>query len=304
MSVKSGFRCGIDTIEIMSRTFLQKRNRPKSFTRIRLVKTVGDTKYYGYRFNPMYLIGEEKYSLTPCIITLINIIEETNLENPVIIRVDYCFDDYSNYYNDLSKINHFLFFLIAKKYHFTNNFISYSMESPEGKSTYMEQRRFINGRRLEAEFYNKIIQEPTGTILCRLEFRSKPLYIKADDIDAFVYELRGWLRKAEYAANLKYKEINALLIRQNDKTIKLNSKNVEKRIHSKKDFGSTIQGFHRYIFTRRQLGDLLEKIGIGGYESRASKYLKSHIGVELFKPADLQEYVHYIVSAAELFLAS
>ncbi len=316
MKVKPKFKCGIDTVEVKSSTLLtiDKSDRlHRCITRVRVINAKGDTKYYGYRIDPSLLSGFIIDNLQYCIELILSLLRYLNLEAPVITRIDYCFDDYEHTYDELFKINLLLFILLKDEYIFHNNFVSDDLDSPKGKSTKNRQKWIIKKRMLEAEFYDKTLESNNSKILCRLEFRSKPLDIQidfnSDIVDIAMYcetefklEFNRWLEMVNKVAQFKYNELNKHLYGTNDKLISEDEKDVEKGVHKKTDFGSTIQINHKRIFTRRQLGDLLRKIGIGSYESRATKYIDEHPGIELYKPSDLQEYVEEITIKADAYM--
>lgn len=318
MKVKPNFICRIDTIEVKSSTFLaidKSDRRFKCITKVRYLYSKDGIKYYGYRIDPSKLSAYTVDDLQNCIKLILLFLLNINLDAPVIIRIDYCFDEYDHYYHELSKINHLLFILLAKEYIFHNNFVGEDLYSPKGKSTIIKRKWAIKKMMLEAEFYDKTLESTHSNVLCRLEFRSKPLdikiYLDPDIVDTVLYceaefkrELNNWLEMVNFVANTKYMDMNKILLDINDKLIDEDARLVENEVHTKMDFGSMIQINHRRIFTRRQLGDLVKKAGIWAAESRVTKYLDAHPGIELYKPSDLQEYVAEITRTANIYMNS
>lgn len=318
MKVKPKFICSIDTIEIKSPTFLTIDKSDRRFyciTKVRYLYSKDGIKYYGYRIDPSKISAFSATSLLYCIKALIEFLLTINLEAPSISRIDYCFDEYYHRYEDLSKINHLLFILLAKEYRFTNNYVSEDLDSTKGRSTIIKQKWKIENRMLVAEFYDKSLESNNSDVLCRLELRSKPLDIAIDysldvrDIqekceEAIKSELANWLGMVNKVANIKYMDMNKTLFKINDRLVDEDALLVKSEVHTKLDFGCMIQINHRRIFTRKQLGDLLKKAGIWSSESRASKYLAEHPGIELYKPSDLQVFAAEITRAANSFMNS
>ena len=318
MKVKPTFRCKIDTIEVKSSAFIEidKTNRQlECITKVRYLYSKDGIKYYGYRIDPSKLSIFSVNDLQYCIQLLIVFLYTLKLKAPSISRIDFCFDEYYHHYEELSKINHLLFILLAKEYSFNNNFVSEELDAPKGKSTIIKQKWKIKNRMLEAEFYDKTLESNNSNVLCRLEFRSKPLNILINyDFDvrdiqkqceeAIKIEFLNWLVMVNKVSNTKYMDMNKTLFEINDRLVDEDSLLIENEVHRKLDFGSMIQINHRRIFTRRQLGDLLKKSGIWSSESRATKYIAEHPGIELYKPSDLQEYVAEITREANSFMNS
>lgn len=318
MKVKPNFICKIDTIEVKSSTFLdidKSDRRFKCITKVRYLYSKDGIKYYGYRIDPSKLSIFSLNSLQYCIKTLIEFLYIIKMEKPSISRIDFCFNEYNHYYEELSKINHLMFILLAKEYKFNNNYVSEDLDSTKGKSTIIKQKWKIKDRMLEAEFYDKSLESINSNVLCRLEFRSKPLNIPLDysfdvqDVqqlceESIKYEFLSWLEKVNKVANTKYTDMNKSLFEINDRLVTEDAVLIENKVHTKMDFGCMIQINHRRIFTRRQLGDLLKKAGIWSSESRATKYIADHPGIELYKPSDLKEYVAEITRAANNFMGT
>lgn len=297
MKATYDYCCGIDTIELISPTYLDYS--PPFFSHDNKRRIVGNSpETYAYRFNPSYTYYTNNYSLSNCIKAIYYATEEVELQEPIINRIDFCFDDRENDYRDLYKLNHLLFYLLAKKLNISNDYSSCGIVSPVQKTL-----RIQNGK-LEAEFYNKLLEEPKGKIKCRLELRIKRVKCAINNIAALSETLTQWLDILTSVANLKNKDLDILLGDLNDEIIKHYFEDVKRGDYCKRDYKSMIQRYHKYIFTRRQLSQLLKRIGYKSYDSVASKYKNSHRGLEFFKIHEIRAYVNHIIHAANQFLNS
>ena len=289
------FRCGIDTMEIISPTHIDFS--PSFFTHDSTRRIVLNESY-AYRFNPSYTIFNNTHSFSDCIFALDHAIEKTQLEKPVINRLDFCFDDYEHEYRDLYKLNHLLFYLIAKKLNISNDYSSCGIVSPVQKTLR------IQNSKLQAEFYNKAVEEKGGNIKCRLELRISHIKRSANNPETISKALMQWLGILASVSTLKNRDLDILLGDLNDEIMKHYNEDIANGDYGKKDYKSMIQRYHRYIFTRRQLGQLLKRMGFKSYDSVASKYKNNHRGLEFFKPYELRTYVRHILTAAKQFLES
>lgn len=298
MKAAFNYSCGIDTMEIISPTVLDFS--PPFFTHDSARRIVGNplNASYAYRFNPSYTLYNNNYSLGNCINSLNYAIDEINLKEPIINRIDFCFDDCDNDYRDLYKLNHLLFYLIAKKLNISNDYSSCGIVSP------IQKTLRIQNSKLQGEFYNKAVEEQKGSIKCRLELRITRIKCATNDIKSIKQALRHWLDILVSVTSLRNKDLDILLADLNDEIIKRYEEDVLRGDYGKKDYSSMIQRYHRYIFTRRQLGQLLKRIGYKSYNSVASKYKSNHRGLEFFKPCEIRLYIKHIICAANQFMSS
>lgn len=292
------YTCGIDTMSLRSAQFLPYS--PCYFTYDQARRIVGNPldEQYEYRYNLSKQIDNAIHSFYNCVRALDLAMLETDLEKPTITRIDFCFDDFTNDYRDLYKLNHLLLYLLAKKMNIKNDYSSRGIISPVLKTLRIQNSKF------EAEFYNKAIEEPNGIIKCRLELRCKRVSCRTGDTKAIADALRQWLEILKSVTQLKNRDLDVLLNDLNDEIIKHYDEDVKRYDYSKMDYNSMIQRYHRYIFTRRQLSELLRRMGYKSYDSVASKFKSSHRGLEFFKPYELREYINHIIGSAELFLAT
>ena len=288
------FRGGIDTIEIASTTDLEGKSRFFSHDNTRKI-TKNDQ--YLYRFSPSLVDDIDVYSLTGCVSAIEIMLEETELENPRITRIDFCFDDYEHDYRDLYKLNQLFFCLMINKYGIKNDYLSNGLQSP------LEKTIRIQKSWMEGEFYNKKAEEPKGDILCRLELRSKLL--KDDGIrQPIINALEKWQNDFAFVFKLTSGDLDDMLKEMNDQIISHFEEDVVRDECDQKDYRSMIQRYHRYIYTRKQLVDLIRRMGFQSYESIVSKYKTAHAGLQLFKIRDICKYVTYISGVADQFLAA
>lgn len=298
MKAEANMICGIDTMALSSTTFLPYS--PPYFThdQARMVRggQLGNT--YTYRFNPSLLIDNGMYSLSSCLKALEYVIEDTNLPDVNITRIDFCFDDFYNEYRDLYKLYHLLFYLLAKAFKIKNDYSSCGIVSPVLKTLRIQNTKG------EAEFYNKAIEEPDGIIKCRLEARSKKVNISAKNADKIVNYLVVWLNALHKMTKLKNDDLDIYLNDLNEEIMKHYEADVARDEYDEMDYNSMIQRYHRYIFTRRQLGELIRRMGFRAYDSIASKYKWSHPGLEFYQIGDLRKNVKHLNEAASRFLTS
>lgn len=292
------YKCGIDTMEIISPTHIDFS--PPFFTHDTTRRIVGNslTESYAYRFNPSYTPFTYNYSLTNCSSALDYAMKNTELNEPIINRIDFCFDDSSNNYRDLYKLNHLLFYLIAKKLNISNDYSSCGIQSPVQKTLR------IQNSKLQAEFYNKAVEDPEGDIKCRLELRISRVKCATNDMASITLALKKWMDILASVTALKNKDLDMLLGDLNDEIMKRYNEDVQRGDYRKKDYDSMIQRYNKYIFTRRQLSQLLKRMEYKSYDSVASKYKEKHPGLEFFKTGELRAYVNHIKCTAEQFLQS
>lgn len=298
MKAEANMICGIDTMALSSTTFLPYS--PPYFThdQARMVRggQLGNT--YTYRFNPSVLIDNGMYSLSNCLQALEYVIKDTNLPDVYITRIDFCFDDYYTEYRDLYKLYHLLFYLLAKAFKIKNDYSSCGIVSPVLKTLRIQNTKG------EAEFYNKAIEEPDGIIKCRLELRSKKVNISVKDVKDISKALFVWLSALQNVTKLKNDDLDVCLNDLNDEIMKHYEADVERGDYCEMDYNSMIQRYHRYILTRRQLGELMRRMGFKAYDSIASKYKVSHPGLEFYQIGELRKYVNHLIIAALHFLRS
>lgn len=113
---------------------------------------------------------------------------------PVKTRIDYRLDSFQDNYDELAKLNKLLILLIARYYRIDNCYQSYNPLTLEGLCIR------IQNRDIEIENYNKGIQEPSGIVRNRLEFRSKrPTINSAYDWNTEYKELTKWHKRLKKA---------------------------------------------------------------------------------------------------------
>lgn len=227
--------------------------------------------------------------------------QEQELINPVITRIDYRFDEYDLEYTRLYKLAKFLTLLIADFYSIDNIF-----ESKDPIKIILETIRAQNDK-FEMEFYNKAEQAPKYNVKCRLELRAKKLY--SSDDGKIQIELAKWIERlytvidkkciVENDNGEKMTEIQRLLTRINTGLLK--------QYAADKAKGETVyisEFVHEYrtsFFTTGQLVDFYERAGVNNAKIAVSKY-KRRRKIELFEPSDLRAYVDKISAAADQFI--
>lgn len=281
---------GIDTLEVTSETYVIGAFAFITHDATRRI-TQDDTAIpkYRYRFNPDNTTIDAS-TFTGYQTALQYMLQASMLQNPVKTRIDYRFDLYSGAYTDVFKLNKLLLLLIAEQYNIKNRYQCIDMLTGEKKTL------CIKNQYIEAEAYNKAIQEPDSGIMCRLELRSKKLYDDEAEETKELRELDKWFVRLA----------NSTTTFNLDKLIKgLNDNLMEryKEEQARKSFANVAEFVTKYadfIFTTRQLVDLYRRIGYKNPNAAATKYKRSH-KIECFSLNDIRKYAITIRASAEKF---
>lgn len=283
---------GIDTLEVMSTTYLGDEDYVFiTHDETRRIKKEGIDQLpkYKYRFNPdnthMDTSTLEGYKRA-----LDYMYELTAVQSPVKTRIDFRFDLYTGNYGDVFKLNKLLLLLLAEKYSINNRYQCIDMLTAELKTL------CIKNQYIEAEAYNKAIQEPESGISCRLELRSKKLYDDDDEDGKELRELEKWYIRLVEATTAD--NFNKLIDGINIHLIQRYEELKEKRaIATTAEF---VTKYADYIFSTKQLVDLYRRIGYKNPSSAATQYKVAH-RLECFSLNDIRKYAKLIRAAAALF---
>lgn len=295
---------GIDTVEVSSTSFVTGKYDYLSFDSSRQTIISGDITRFKYRINPDKKVERDIHSFSEYITVINDIFEELELEDILICRVDFRFDDYNNEYSDLFKLNQLLFYLLSIKQFKIKDYCSFGIKSPISKTLR------IHNSHIEAEFYNKKIQEPNSKIKSRLELRTKgmnhSIWFEIGESKKRIeeIELDRWIDRLDKVANLKKEDYDNAFEKLNNEIIKCYNADIERKEYRKGDYNSMIQRYNKYIFTRRQLVDLFKRLNYNSPESMASKYKKSHVGIEFFSNYEVKKYIKLIRFVAKTFIDS
>lgn len=286
---------GVDTIQIKSKTAIEFDSDLYPFIHADIVRK-SDGSYSYYILNPDKAYQTSIYNSTDYNNSLNYMLDSIALDEPIKSRVDFRFDSFDDNYNELLKLNKLVVLLIANKYKITNRYQSYDPLTNEALTIR------IQSKYIEAENYNKGLQEPDGLVKNRLELRSKSLTADIAENEKEFREFEKWcvrLDKAITADNF------------NDLISRINISLVDRFKDWSKLKGHTLSNFitqyENCIFTSRQLENLLTLLNekdltsISNCKESAKKYKKRY-GLEFFSLNDLNAYkVKLIESGAGFF---
>lgn len=281
---------GIDTLEVTSETYVVKEYPFITHdTTRRITKDETEVPKYKYRFNPDNTMLDtstfEGYQEA-----LNHMLEASNLFNPVKTRIDFRFDLYSGLYADVFKLNKLLLLLLAEYCDIKNRYQCIDMLTAELKTL------CIKNQYIEAEAYNKAIQEPDSGVMCRLELRSKRLYDDDAEAEKELRELDKWfVRLTNCTTTFNF---NKLVQGLNDNLMER-----YREAQERKAFANTAEFVTKYedfIFSTRQLVDLYKRLGYQNPNAQATKYKRSH-KLECFSLKDIRNYAQSIRASAEKF---
>lgn len=284
---------GIDTLEVTSETYVVEEYPFITHdTTRRITKDDTEVPKYKYRFNPDNTMLDtstfEGYQEA-----LDHMLKASNLINPVKTRIDFRFDLYSGLYADVFKLNKLLLLLLAEYCDIKNRYQCVDMFTAELKTL------CIKNQYIEAEAYNKAIQEPDSGVMCRLELRSKRLYYDDAEAKKELIELDKWfVRLANCTTPLNF---NRLIQGLNDNLMERYREGQERKAFAK--IAEFVTKYEDFIFSTKQLSDLYRRMGYKNPDSQATKYKRSH-KLECFSLNDIRKYAKAIRSSAEKFCKS
>jgi len=281
---------GIDTLEVSTPTYLTEAYEFITHDNTRRVTNgEADLPKYKYRFNPDKTHLDTS-TFTGYYLALERMMTTTAVINPVKTRIDYRFDCYESQYGDAFKLNKLLVLLIAERYKIKNRYQCIDMLTGELKTL------CIKNKYIEAEAYNKELEEPESYIKWRLELRSKALYDDTDEATKELRELDKWF--VRLADSTTTSNFNSLIYGLNDNLMQRYSEHKAKgEIATVSEF---IVKYADFIFCTRQLVDLFARIGYKRPEKQASSFRKTH-KIEFFSLKDVRTYVLNIRDSAARF---
>ena len=281
---------GIDTLEITSETYVVKEYPFITHdTTRRITKDDMGVPKYKYRFNPDNTMLDTS-TFDGYQEALDYMLKSSNLVDPVKTRIDFRFDYFNGRYADVFKLNKLLLLLLAEYCDIKNRYQCIDMLTAELKTL------CIKNQYIEAEAYNKAIQEPDSGVMCRLELRSKKLYDVDAEAEKELRELDKWfIRLTSCTTTFNF-----------DKLIRGLNDNLMERYREgqkRKAFANTAEFVTKYedfIFSTRQLVDLYKRLGYNNPNSATTKYKRSH-KLECFSLKDIRNYAQSIRASAEEF---
>lgn len=237
-----------------------------------------------YRINPNKTLAGEIYDYSLFEGMLSYITTEMGLSEYYFNRVDFRLDSFAGHYDDLLKINRLLFLLVDHKRRRHNRYESKDFLTLDNLTLR------IQGKRFEAEYYNKRNQNPAGHVEYRLELRSKSL-LAGSSIPALIDE---WCRRLAKATEL----YQPLLAKQNKHLLC----QYKKEIDLYKTPWEFARRYESNIFSRRQLSDLFESFGVNNPSKSADNFFDRNRHVERISQADVISYVQLVTAALHDYL--
>lgn len=280
---------GIDTIQIKSKTAIEFDSELYPFVKSDIVRKSDNSHSY-YILNPDKANnGIGIYNSYDYYNSLHYMLDSIKLDEPIKSRIDFRFDSFDNNYNQLLKLNKVLLLLLAVKYKVSNRYKSQDLLTEEAL-TMRIQTKYI-----EAENYNKALQEPDGEVKNRLELRSKALNADIAENTKEYKEFEKWcdrLNKAVTADNF-----NKLVSKTNTALFERFKEWNKKKGHTLSNF---ILHYENCFYTMPQLKDFLKQVGIKDYVQSAKDYKKKY-GLEFFSLKQITLYKSKIIDSGAGF---
>lgn len=282
---------GIDTIEVRSDAEIAPETETDFAPTSTRKNTVTGACYY--KLNPdKGNNGLQIYNSTDYYGIRDYMIKVLNFTNPTKTRVDFRIDSFDDNFDELLKLNKLLILLISETYNITNRYQTFDPLTLE------ELTVRVQNQYLEAENYNKGIEEPEGNVMNRLELRSKKLYSDAGE------------NCKEYTEYLKWcKRLDKAVTKDNFEKLqkKLNSSIIERYKAESRQRGFTVSAFlYKYqssIFTSRQMADLYREFNYKDPAQQAKRYRQRN-SIEYFSFRDLCTYVQMLKDSMTRFFDS
>ena len=283
---------GIDTLQVKSKSAIEFDSSELPFVRSDIVRK-SDNSYSYYILNPDK--GNDNlgiYNSDDYYITLNYMLDKIELDEPLKTRIDFRFDSFDDNYDQLLKLNKVLLLLLAVKYKVSNRYKSQDLLTNE------ELTMRIQTKYIEAENYNKSLQEPEGEVKNRLELRSKALNHDIPENLKEWFEFCKWRDRLDNVItasnfdNLIKKTNAALADRYKEWT--------DKKGHKLSNF---IVHYENCIYTMPQLKQLLQMLGVSNYEQKAKDYKRLY-DIECFSLREVKDYSAKIINAGEAFFNS
>lgn len=281
--------CGIDTIQIES------VSEPKDLQPLPIFITASplfnkrQNTYY-YRLNPDKANGKSIYNGTDYFDTLEHMLTKANFDSPVKTRIDFRFDSLDENYNELLKLNKLLLSLIAIEFDIKNKYES---------RDFLELRHLcirIQNNEIEVENYDKSIQEPTGNVKNRIEFRTKQISKNIPEKSKERKEFKEWCKRLDKAVSAK--NFDELTKRLNTALIEVYNEEKTRKGFSLAKF---LYKYEDCIFSHNQLKELFAEIGTFKDAAKQATEHKKRNYVEYFSLADIKRYVKKIKSSGNRF---
>lgn len=252
-----------------------------------------DSYVYYLQMNPNKAVNDEDmiHSYSEFEEVMFDALTSIDAVGLVITRADLSFNsDDSDDYELFKKLNRLLICCIADACNVKNCYKASDLWTDRSLSV------AIKSDRLEAENYNKELENPNVKAKCRLELRSKRITgtLKEEFMEKWFTRLDAALDHFE-AVQDRYND-NLLMLWQEDQS----------KLKKDRQYLSLTAFLMRYsdcIYTRRQLINLLTAIGVNKPESTAKHFKEKHT-MEFFSKTDLKVIVEGIKKATRKYFNS
>lgn len=208
-------------------------------------------------------------------------------------RIDYRFDSYTTTFDEVQKLNKALILSYYTLHHTENIYHTKHLITDEDlNDCYATYTR-------ELESYRKIREEPTGTVLSRLEIRSINQHKTKNPFP---------LTRPEELASRWKAELTECPAAYTAMTETLNQALIE-RFNSNRALYPTISEFLRHnidiIFTAKQMDDLLYQLGVKNPEQTRWNFQRRNKGLDtkFYSEKDLTAYIKYLAKRQKIFFS-
>ena len=265
-------------------------NVVKSVSR-KKVRNKDEYKYY-LQLNPNKVVpGDMIRGYSQFMEVVQQVVDLMEISDFTIGRADMSFNsDAMEDYDLYSKLNRLIICCISKYKNIPNCYESRDLWSLRSLSI------AIKNEYLEAENYNKSIEDPNVLAKNRLELRSKRM--KLGLVDEFQYK---WVIILDAAVQ----EFDSVQERYNEELAKIWNMDIQKP-KKERDFVSWtafVLQFKDCIFTRKQLRELLELIGVQNPDGAAKRFKDRH-QIEFFSKNDLVTVVQALKDAMNVYFSA
>ena len=215
------------------------------------------------------------------------ILEQYEIDQYNISRVDFNFDCEENNYNEMMKINKLIILLLSLKYNIKKRYQSFE------PLTYDNLTIRIQSEYYEAENYNKEIESNSmDEAKNRFELRSKALAKRNKSIEQLLTE---WCYKLD-SVMLSYVDL------QNKANESLFVKWKSEKGKEVKSVSEFIRKYQQNFYTVKQLVEFYKLIGANNPAQSAYNF-NSKNDIEYISISDLNIYINVLKKSAEKFIA-
>lgn len=220
---------------------------------------------------------------------LTEIVNGLGINKYEITRSDFRLDSYEqNHYERYAKLNRYLISLIAVTYHVRNVYRTEDLFSTKQLSVAIKNRYF------QLEHYDKA-RESFGKDKAKSRLEARSIKHGQDIQEEFITH---WFKRWDKAIQNR----DAVAKRYNSELTQIYIKSLNKYPVPFPNITSFISQYQNCIYTKKQLIDLLHRIGVPNPENKARNY-KNRYGIEFFSKQDIEAAVKEIKRATLEFFA-